>query len=257
MGHYFCTDSHEGTTVQIGERSSHTMIRIYDKAAQLGVQEDGHWIRVEIQFRKENAASFVKRYLKKENCLHEVFLGTLHKYLRYADPTNDTNKSRWPTKKYWEKFLQAAEKVKIYEKPGVEYNLGKLERYIYQALPSIKTYIEQQGLLNLIDLVQMTDNSNPKYQALKQMYGTWATSKGLDDEKALEDMRDRIVDYIMELFKSEEKTPSLPQEDMQGLRESMRMKEEAYYLNLDEKRKTGQWKETVRKIYEKEYGNNG
>ena len=54
-----------GSTVYIGAPSSDFRVRIYDKALEQGV--DGHWIRVELVMRKENANAFVEAMTASEN----------------------------------------------------------------------------------------------------------------------------------------------------------------------------------------------
>lgn len=49
----------EGSSVTLGSRSSEILIRIYDKAAERGFDDGRHWIRVEMQLRRERALSFL------------------------------------------------------------------------------------------------------------------------------------------------------------------------------------------------------
>ena len=53
---------------------------------------------------------------------------------------------RCSTSLFWHRFLQTAEAVKIFEKPGVEYNKGNLERFVYgTARNAIYTELELVG----------------------------------------------------------------------------------------------------------------
>lgn len=53
------TRSDGGDSVTLGSRSSEVLIRIYDKAAERGFDDGRHWIRVEIQLRRERARAFL------------------------------------------------------------------------------------------------------------------------------------------------------------------------------------------------------
>lgn len=131
-----------GRTVYHGSPSSDFLLRIYDKARERGFF-DRHWTRVELQMRDERAAAF----LNTPGSLRDNFLGVLRNYLRYVDdPGTDSNRWRWPMKSYWETFMDGAERIRLFDKPGVEYNISNLEAYVFgQAGASIYTYIKCLG----------------------------------------------------------------------------------------------------------------
>ena len=54
-------DGRPGITVYHGSKKSAVLIRIYDKAAERGLPEDQHWVRVELQLRDERAEAFCFR----------------------------------------------------------------------------------------------------------------------------------------------------------------------------------------------------
>lgn len=49
----------EGSSVTLGSQSSEILIRIYDKAAERGFDDGRHWVRVELQLRRDRAESFL------------------------------------------------------------------------------------------------------------------------------------------------------------------------------------------------------
>lgn len=51
--------STDGNSVTFGKRASEILVRIYDKAAERGFDDGRHWIRVEIQLRRERARAFL------------------------------------------------------------------------------------------------------------------------------------------------------------------------------------------------------
>lgn len=135
-----------GTSIYHGKESSNTLIRIYDKAAQLGYESENHWIRIEIQLRRENAVGFIQAYLQS-NCLGDTFAGVLVDNLRYCERSDsDSNKWRWPLTGYWSELVSDATRIRLLTTPGVEYNLSNLESYVFgQAGNSIRCFIDCFG----------------------------------------------------------------------------------------------------------------
>lgn len=120
-------ESSQGTSVMFGSPQSEIRIRIYDKAAERNLDRDQHWVRVELQLRRERALG----YLQLQHKIGECFCQVIHNYLWFADRTKDTNKQRWTMADYWAAFLCGAAKHSIYIKPGVEYNLEKLDSFVF------------------------------------------------------------------------------------------------------------------------------
>lgn len=56
-----------GSSVLHGSRSSEILIRIYDKAAERGFTDGDHWVRVELQLRRERARAFLSELRASEN----------------------------------------------------------------------------------------------------------------------------------------------------------------------------------------------
>jgi phage replication initiation protein len=163
----------DGTSIEHGKRISPTMIRIYDKAAERGYDSDKHWVRIELQLKRERAKAFIERFMDDDTSISRTFRGTVFNYLRYTVPSKtDTNKRRWKTAKYWQKFIDGAEKVTLWKKPGVEYNLSNLERFaINQAGGAIKTLIRINGLVPYLQSIFAKEYQNPKYERLISQYG--------------------------------------------------------------------------------------
>ena len=107
--------SSKGSTVQIGSPQSKVLIRIYNKAAERGYTSDVHWVRVEIQLRDDRAVQFTKIPLS----IGQAFSGVLLNYLRYIEPSEDVNKWRWPMTAYWSALVEDAERISIYQTPGM------------------------------------------------------------------------------------------------------------------------------------------
>lgn len=59
FGKWAVTRGTDGSSVLHGSRSSEILVRIYDKAAERGFDDGRHWVRVELQLRRERARSFL------------------------------------------------------------------------------------------------------------------------------------------------------------------------------------------------------
>lgn len=157
----------QGVTVYFGSPKSDIRLRIYDKARERN--KEGHWIRVELQLRDERALAFIKLLYYETEEISCAFLGVIHNYLRFLKPNkNDTHKDRWATAGYWHKFIKSAAKIRIYEKPGIEYNLENLTKFVVnQAGGAIETYLHIFGERELKrQLEQRSVPLNPKYKEL-------------------------------------------------------------------------------------------
>lgn len=132
------TRSDGGNSVTLGSRSSEILIRIYDKAAERGYEDGRHWVRCELQLRRERALA----YISQTCTAGEAYKGVLLNYLRYVEPdVFDMNKWRWPLKDYWDNLCGSAARIRLYSKPGTEYNILNLERFVFeQAGNAIQTY---------------------------------------------------------------------------------------------------------------------
>lgn len=120
-------DNH-GKAVYFGSPQSEARIRIYDKAAERHAEGEGHWVRVELQLRRDRATRFLER---RDQGLTDLFAGVLVNYLRFVSPSSDSNKSRWPMTDYWQYLIHGVSRVRIFSSPGEEYNRDRLECFVY------------------------------------------------------------------------------------------------------------------------------
>lgn len=156
--------SSKGATVQIGSPQSEILIRIYDKGAERKCEPGTHWVRCEIQMRDSRAVQFTKLQLP----IGEAFSGVLLNYLRYVEPADDANKWRWPMRPYWEDLVADAQRISIYEAPGMDYNLERCENYVFnQAGNAIDTMLKLYGTEKFLEKIEnRASMPNPKYQML-------------------------------------------------------------------------------------------
>lgn len=160
-----------GTTIYHGSPQSNIRVRIYDKAAERGLLDGTHWIRVELVLRDVNASGAVDAILEHEQ-LGPVFSGILSNYLVYCDPSSDSNRSRWMATEYWQALLQGASAIHIAAYPGLEYNIFRLESYLRdQCGGAIYTWSQLYGLDSLEQLIKTrTAPLNPKHKMLLNQY---------------------------------------------------------------------------------------
>ncbi len=157
----------KGNSVNFGSKGSNVFIRIYDKARERGFTDGRHWIRCELQIRKENVCGFVNKLARIE--LSDLYTGVLKNYLSFREANeNDSNKRRWVESPWWTEFLDHARAISIVEKSGVIYNLSACEKYVLtQPVGSIKTLIKIFGVDEFIEMIRNAPNpKNPKYRRL-------------------------------------------------------------------------------------------
>lgn len=161
----------KGFSIYHGAESSRIRVRIYDKAAERGLLDGTHWIRVEIMMRDENAFGAATA-IAGGVLVGNVYSGILSKYLVYCQECNDSNKSRWPIADYWQELIQGAEPITIAASPGVEYNIFHMEAFLRDtAGGALSTWIEIFGLDSIPELLKKrTARRNPKHQLLLDLH---------------------------------------------------------------------------------------
>lgn len=145
----------EGSSAYIGSPASPFRLRFYDKALERGFTDGRHWIRCEMQLRKNRASAFVKMLVDSDIDnfgIGELFAGVLNNYIRFVSPSADSNLSRRDTAPWWLLFVENLNKISIFVSPGTEYNEINLENYVVkQAGNSIYTYLVSFGFGKFIN----------------------------------------------------------------------------------------------------------
>ena len=165
-------ESSKGQSCQFGSPQSNTLIRIYDKAKERHCPDGEHWIRCELQLRDDRAASFINLHLP----IGQAYHGVIYNYLRFVEPDElDSNRWRWAMKNYWSNFLQNAERISIYQSPGLDYNLDRCKKYVFnQAGNAIDAYIKIKGVDDFIEHLKTRPvRANPKYTQLVNEHGVF------------------------------------------------------------------------------------
>lgn len=178
-------DNLDGSTVYHGsERQSNVYIRIYDKLReQVNVRKNEvdenikHWVRCELQLRKECALGFIKL----QGDIRKNYFDTLNNYLRYIVPSdNETNKSMLSSSPQWLQFIETWETASIFSKPGMSYNLSKLDYFVTNQLSgAISTFVDLVGVDKFVQYIsegRKQHTLNPKYKELYKQHEKAADS---------------------------------------------------------------------------------
>ncbi len=156
----------DGICCGFGSPTSDTYIRIYDKRAEQNRYDLDHWVRCEIQLRRQNAMGFVML----AGDIATNYFGVVNNYLRFVKPSADTNKRRWEMADWWAAFLETVDRLKIFQRPGVEYDICCLDGYVYgQCAASVATMIELVGLDAFISRLRdelSVRKLDPKYRSV-------------------------------------------------------------------------------------------
>ncbi len=162
----------QAITIYHGSKKSEFYFRIYDKAMERNREDEGHWVRFEIQMRDKYAKRFLDFMILQD--VGEVFAKTINEYIRYVEnPGSDSNIRRWPVAAFWYNFISTSEKVKLYVAPGVEYNFDALEHYVVDMCgTACRTYVKLVGIEAFMEKcdAKFKLTRNPKYQELLNKY---------------------------------------------------------------------------------------
>jgi len=164
-------ESSKGLTVSHGTKESDVYIRIYDKAAERGFKDGRHWVRCEMQLRHALAAKYAQLILDGKS-VGDLYCGVLRNYLRYVED-DATRRWRCSISPFWNNFINHAEGIRIYEKPGVDYNLHNLHSYVVdQAGNSIWTLAQILGWDGLRQKVEEKSKKlNQNHRAILVKHG--------------------------------------------------------------------------------------
>jgi len=157
-----------GKTLYFGTKKSDIMFRIYDKAYERGIDDGTHWVRVEMQLRRDRALAFVCQ----PEPIGQRFRGVLVNYVRFVDDNGDSNRWRWPMKDYWAALIDGVARIRLYVKPGMEYNIGQLDRFVFdQAANAVAAAMKIYGVSYVVGKIVEHDLSqHPKYKDLVNTY---------------------------------------------------------------------------------------
>lgn len=103
-----------GRTIEFGSRFSDCFVRIYDKRLEIlsrGEDDPGPLTRVEFEWKGDKADEVMGLIIRGDMA---TLRGIMLSYLCFRDPTEDTNKTRWPISPWWDAFMGYVERVSGY-----------------------------------------------------------------------------------------------------------------------------------------------
>lgn len=131
-----------GDSMQIGSRSSETMLRFYNKS--LEQKEEGNWSRMELEVKGDKAFN-LQKILTVDN-VGSLVVRIINNYLRIVQPNKkDSNKSRWEVKPYWKNIINTTQKVSL-SNGKEDVTLEKMEQWFaHQVAPTLATILMANG----------------------------------------------------------------------------------------------------------------
>lgn len=176
--------------VYLGSQKSDHYFRIYDKAVERGLTvapldapddwQPPHWVRLEMQMRDDVAGRFVldDRYIGQK--LFDALL-TSWRFVQEPDG-DDTDRRRWPLADWYVSLVDGARSVSYFSRPGVDYNLGRLERSVISSMGCATlcyaTLIGSYCFREELEKLRPKMEANPKYKELLRLYDRSAISGG-------------------------------------------------------------------------------
>ncbi len=137
----------DGTTGQIigrgvtfGTRGSESYVRIYDKELQQAVP--GHWIRVELETRKERAQALAEAIAKRGA---QVVPPILLSYLNFKVQGRDKRRCRWKTESWWTTFLGTTRRRRLEVAPR-NVSLEKTYRWLIRSVAPAFARVYDSGI---------------------------------------------------------------------------------------------------------------
>lgn len=171
-------DEDTAKTVYIGDGKSNISYRFYDKDKeragkyQLPYEEMENWKRTELQLRDEMAYSFAMLMCETFEELGSLAFDLLSSSLRFVtEDKAQSNKSRWKTSRFWERFLGAVKPLNL-EIEKQDSSLHDTQKWLMDGgtLSAVKAFLFLEKYDALVDLkdVQKMMNSAGYSVTLKQ-----------------------------------------------------------------------------------------
>ena len=150
-------------TVYIGAGKSGLSYRFYDKDKEVcskhnkTLEEVDSWKRTEMQLRDDKAHAFAMTFKDRPLELGELAFGLLANNLRFVVPNrNESNKSRWKTCRFWERFLGAVEVLKL-QVPKLHNSLEETQQWLTEGgvISAVKSFyfLEEHDALGGLEKV--------------------------------------------------------------------------------------------------------
>lgn len=125
-----------GRTIYFGTRKSATLCRFYDKLIEQRqkfrndpdrlkeLSKIDHWIRMEFEFKREQAVKIVNIICDADN-FGKYYAEIVNAYIRFVNP-DDINISRQTMKSWWKRFIGTVRKAKL--------SVGSFKSFSYERM---------------------------------------------------------------------------------------------------------------------------
>lgn len=140
----------DGSTVYIGSPTSDFRIRIYDKALEQG--QSGHWVRVEMVMRGNNASGFVDQ-VNIGIPVGELAAKVLNDKFSFIEK-DDTNISRCSVCSWWLNFIDEVDSICLFSRKVIQHAIEHVAQWVNdQVGPSLAMIYASLGLDHIIDII--------------------------------------------------------------------------------------------------------
>lgn len=165
-----------GVTLKFGSDKSNIQVIMYDKLSErkdtnYNVSEDVKvWNRTELRLRDEKATEVALILANEEDgeeSIGKTVCGILKQYLRFVDQgkSKDTNKRRWKTARFWDKFLGKVEALPLTTIIEEKTVLDKVEWLRHQGGTTLAMILETYGDEAMDMLRKMAEESKSRLKA--------------------------------------------------------------------------------------------
>ena len=140
-----------GITVYIGAPSSNFRVRIYDKALESG--ETGHWVRVELVRRGDNANAFGAQLTNTEN-VGKLAAQVINDKFSFIEK-DDSNITRCTVCPWWRQFVDELESVRLVARCVVQHSVDQVRNWVEaQVGPSLAILLRTMGFGCIFELAK-------------------------------------------------------------------------------------------------------
>ncbi|MCD8017390.1 MAG: replication initiation factor domain-containing protein [Oscillospiraceae bacterium] len=153
---------YEGLGVYFGSPQSNFRIRIYDKALQM--QEEGHWVRVELILKGADCNDFIKHAVGAESfpALVAAVLNDKFSFIELDNP----RKERCTVCSWWQQFVDSIEQVHLITREVVEHSVDEIHEWLTsQIARSLSVLRQAKGYGAIAELI---DSGNKRLTARQQ-----------------------------------------------------------------------------------------
>ncbi len=140
-----------GATAYLGAASSSFRVRIYNKA--LEQREPGHWIRVELVMRSENANAFVEQMTFSEN-VGKLAAQVINDKFSFIE-RDDSNITRCTVCSWWRSFVDELESVRLVAREVIQHSVEQIGNWVEaQVGPSLAILFQTMGWPYIFELAK-------------------------------------------------------------------------------------------------------